>query len=226
MAKDEKIWIPDNYYNGFLRGCLANELLEDTPSKTALENAGCEISALCYLVLPDGSQHNPRLMKPNEFPTSIRKLFEALPLEHYSEDGPIEESSDPVVKDAQELNDMLSNATSQTCDQCNQPKPLQAFKRFPGRASRYRTTCIECQTNMKEPIPKFKEDTSPVPTPISQVEESITDAEVIETKPMAVVSLDYLKRMAKDAFERGREYERSNIETIEPSLEELLGIGA
>lgn len=225
MSKDEKIWIPDNYYQGFLRGCLANELIEETPSKTALENAGCEISALCYLITPDGKQHNPRIMKPNEFPTSIRKLFESRPDDTQSDDEL--EVAEPAVKDIEEIKEMLDIDPHQVCDTCQQSKSLQSFKRYPGRVARYRTTCIECQTMAKEKMPEFKQDTPPVPEPVQELsEEVIEDAVIVQTRPAVSVTLEYLKRIATEAFERGREYERSNISMIEPSLDELLGMGA
>jgi len=234
MPKDEKIWIPDNYYQGFLRGCLANELIEVTPSKTALENAGCQISALCYLVLPDESQHNPRFMKPSEFPTLIRKLFELTPDEGNQDEV-------PAVLDTvgQELNDVLQEATYQVCDTCSENKPMESFKKFPGRGVKRRSTCIECEA-------KNKVDEKPNAHPLSpkELKESVagilTRPDQLSTTPMqcgvepifeakqanVYVSLDYLKRLATEAYERGREYERSNIETEEPTLDELLGIGA
>lgn len=225
MSKDETIWIPDNYYQGFLRGCLANELIEETPSKTALENAGCDISALCYLITPDGKQHNPRIMKPNEFPTSIRKLFETRPADAQSYDEL--EVAEPAVKDIEEIKEMLDTDPHQVCDTCQQPKPLQSFKKFPGRGTKYRTTCIECQTMAKEKMPEFKQDTPPVPKPDQEIaQEVIEEAVIVQTRPAVSVTLEYLKRIATEAFERGREHERSNISMIEPSLDELLGVGA
>lgn len=222
MVKDEKIWIPDNHYNGFLKGCMANEAIETTPSKTALENAGCEISALCYLILPDGKQHNPRIMKPNEFPSSIRALFEIAPYESDPDEDPA-----PLDTVGKEIKDMLQEATYQVCDTCGENKPMEAFKKKPGRGVLRRSTCIECETKAKEQMPQFKEDTPPAsqpdPAPKSEVVEG---AVVVPAKPTVAVTLDYLKRIATEAFERGREYERSNVETVEPSLDELLGIGA
>lgn len=212
MSKDERIWIPDNYYQGFLRGCLANELIEETPSKTALENAGCEISALCYLILPNGSQHNPRLMNPNEFPTSIRQLFEAS-----SNEAPIE----PNTVDEAPSQDHVDE--TQECDTCKEVKTLQSFKRYPGRLPKYRPTCIECQSKEGN-IPNTKHDDHPIP---ETSEEHVSDAVIIQTRPTSVtVTLDYLKRLATEAYMRGREYERSNTTTVEPSLDELLEIGA
>ncbi len=234
MGQNEKIWIPDNYYQGFLRGCLANELIEDTPSKTALENAGCQISGMCYLILPDESQHNPRIMKPNELPTSIRKLFESIPDGGNSDDV-------PAVLDTvgQELNDVLQEATYQVCDTCNQNKPMEAFKKFPGRGVKRRSTCIECESKKKvheapnaHPLSpgELKDSATEILTRSDEL--SITPLQcgvepIFEAKQANVyVSLDYLKRLATEAYERGREYERSNIETEEPTLDELLGIGA
>lgn len=220
MAKDEKIWIPDNYYNGFLRGCMTNEAIETTPSKTALENAGCEISGMCYLVLPDGKQHNPRIMKPNEFPSSIRALFEITP----DAGDPNEEMVTPEPPKAM---DVIEEATHLVCDTCGENKPMEAFKKKPGRGVLRKSTCIECETNAKEQMPQFKEDTPPAPqsdpAPKSEVVEG---AVVVPAKPTVAVTLDYLKRIATEAFERGREFERNNVQTVEYSLDELLGIGA
>ncbi|MBV5334739.1 MAG: hypothetical protein JZU49_02915 [Sulfuricurvum sp.] len=228
MPKDEKIWIQDNYYNGFLRGCLGNELIEETPSKTALENAGCQISALCYLILPDQSQHNPRTMKPNEFPTSIRKLFEIeaanfdLDDDVFGEKAESEETSS-VVTDPKTISDMLSDATSKVCEECNQQKPIEAFAKMRGRGVRRQSVCIECQTKAKALASQVKPDVHPQP---ASIEDDIKDVEAVEANPMAVVSIDYLKKIANEAFNRGREYERSNIDTVAPSLDELLEIGA
>lgn len=232
MAKDERIWIPDNYYNGFLKGCMANELIEDTPSKTALENSGCQISALCYLILPDGSQHNPRIMKPNEFPSSIRKLFEIIPDAEYPDEIPA--VLDTVGK---ELKDVLQEATHQVCDICKENKPFESFKKMPGRGVRRRTTCIECEAKSKaygkpnaHPISteEFKERAAEILTGPDQLtsnpllQRCQIDAKIVAKRATVCVSLDYLKRLATEAYERGREFERSNILTVEPSLDELL----
>ncbi|MDD2267037.1 hypothetical protein [Sulfuricurvum sp.] len=238
MSKSETIWIPDNYYQGFLRGCLANELIEETPSKTALENAGCEISALCYLITPDGKQHNPRIMKPNDLSTSIRKLFSAK-----VSDEPEQTDSTPKTL-PEEVGDMIMSATSQRCDTCNESKPIEAFKKFPGRGIKRKSTCIECEAKAKAETTnashmngsefkrKLKDtllgsnESASTPDQEPKAEIIVTDAEIIEKHPTVCVTLAYLKRLATDAYERGREYERSNVETVEPSLDELLGIGA
>lgn len=220
MAKDEKIWIPDNYYNGFLKVCMANEAIETTPSKTALENAGCEISALCYLILPNGDQHNPRFMKPNEFPTSIRALFEIAP-----DEGDPDEEPAPVDTVGQEIKDMLQEATYQVCDTCGENKPMEAFKKKPGRGVLRKSTCIECEAKAKEQTAPIEENTTPAPDPDRKpdpIEETVTS----ETKPPVMVTLEYLKKITTEAFERGREYERNSVETVELSLDELLVIGA
>lgn len=218
MAKDERIWIPDSYYNGFLKGCMSNEAIETTPSKTALEDAGCSISALCYLILPDDSQHNPRFMKPNEFPTSIRALFEIVP-----DAGDPDEERATLETVGQEIKDILQEATYQVCDTCGEDKPMEAFKKMPGRGVKRRGTCIECEVKAREQMPQFKDDTTPDPLPKS---EAVEGTVVVPARPAVTVTLDYLKRLATEAFERGREYERNNVETVEPSLDELLGIGA
>lgn len=207
MSKDERIWIPDNYYNGFLKGCMSNEAIETTPSKTALENTGCNISALCYLILPNGEQHNPRFMKPNEFPTSIRALFEIVPGEE-----------DTVTHEPPKRMNVLEEATHQMCDTCGENKPMEAFKKKACRGVLRRSTCIACET-------KAKEDTHPAPQPDSKPE-PIEETATSETKLPVIVTLEYLKKIATEAFERGREFERSNITTVYPSLDELLGIGA
>lgn len=232
MGKDDKKWIPDNYYNGFLRGCLGNELLEETPAKSALENAGCDISALCYLILPDGSQHNPRIMKPNEFPTSIRKLFEIEVAKFDLDDEPIEPNtvdtySEPVVTDRKAISDMLADATSKICAECNQSKPIEAFAKMRGRGVRRQDVCIECNTKAKEKTPDHTtSDNGDLPlAPYHEIPHA-QPTQTAETNPMAVVSVDYLKKIANEAFNRGREYERSNINTVAPSLDELLDIGA
>lgn len=220
MSKDEKIWIPDNYYNGFLKGCMANEAIETTPSKTALENARCQISALCYLILPDGKQHNPRFMKPNEFPSSIRALFEIAPYDGYQDE-------EMATNEPPKAIDVIEEATYQVCDTCHENKPMEAFKKMPGRGVKRRAACIECETKAKEHMPQFKDESTPAQQhdqePKSEV---VEDAVVVPTKPTVAVTLEYLKRIATEAFERGREFERSNVETIEMSLDELLGIGA
>lgn len=222
MAKDEKIWIPDNYYNGFLKGCMANEAIETTPSKTALENAGCEISALCYLILPNGDQHNPRFMKPNEFPSSIRALFEIAP-----DEGDPDEEPAPTDTVGKEIKDMLHEATYQVCDTCGENKPMEAFKKKPGRGVLRKSTCIQCEAKAKEQMPQFKKDTPPAPEPDTVPKsEAVEGTVVVPSRPPVTVTLDYLKRIATEAFERGREHERKNFETVELSLDELLGIGA
>lgn len=232
MGKNEKIWIQDNYYNGFLRGCLGNELIEETPSKTALENAGCQISALCYLILPDQSQHNPRTMKPNEFPTSIRKLFEIeaanfdLDDDMFGENAE-SESTSSAVTDPKTISDMLFDATSQVCEECNQKKPIEAFAKMRGRGLRRQSVCIECNTKAKEKKPEqtaSKSEDLPI-APYHEIPHG-QHAHTVESNPTAVVSVDYLKKIANEAFNRGREYERSNINTVAPSLDELLEIGA
>ncbi len=222
MAKDERIWIPDNYYQGFLRGCMNNELIEDTPSKTGLEDAGCQISALCYLITPDGKQHNPRIMNPNELPTSVRKLFE-----EKSDNEPESSASVPQTL-AGEVEDMLKDATYQVCDTCGENKPMEAFKKFPGRGVKRQSTCIECQDKAKAKIQNISDAKEPIKSPDQEpkAETIIIDTEIIEKRPTVCVTLDYLKKLATDAYERGREFERSNVETVEPSLDELLGIGA
>jgi len=232
MAKDEKKWIPDNYYNGFLRGCLANELIETTPAKSVLEDAGCEISALCYLILPDGSQHNPRFMKPNEFPTSIRKLFEIEAANFDLDYGPLEPntidtSNEPAVTDRKPISDMLADITSKVCNECKQPKPIEAFAKMRGRGVRRQDVCIECNAKTKEKKPDHTtSDNGDLPVaPYHEIPRG-QPTPTVKTGPMAVVSVDYLKKIANEAFNRGREYERSNINTVAPSLDELLEIGA
>jgi len=238
VAKGERIWIPDNYYQGFLRGCMNNELIEDTPSKTGLEDAGCQISALCYLITPDGKQHNPRIMNPNELPTSVRKLFEEKP-----DNEPESPASVPQTL-ADKVGDMLKDVTYQVCDTCGENKPMEAFKKFPGRGIKRQSTCIECQDKAKAEVPnasrmnqsEFKEKVKDTllgsNEPIESKDQEpkaeiiIMDAQVVEKRPTVCVTLDYLKKLATDAYERGREFERSNVETVEPSLDELLGIGA
>lgn len=238
MAKDEKIWIQDNYYNGFLRGCLGNELIEETPSKTALENAGCQISALCYLILPDQSQHNPRTMKPNEFPTSIRKLFE-IEAANFDLDDDVfgekaeSESTSSVVTDPETISDMLFDATSQVCEECNQQKPIEAFAKMRGRGVRRQSVCIECNAKAKETMPKFKPDHA---GPVSEDLPEVPYHEIPHGQPVinekghdekiALVPMSWVKNVVSQAFEKGREFERANIETVTPSLDELLQIGA
>lgn len=222
MSKDERIWIPDNYYTGFLRGCMTNEAIETTPSKTALENAGCDISGMCFLILPNGAQCNPRTMKPNELPSSIRALFEIAPDEGDPDEDPIAPQTI-----AHEITDMLKDATYQICDTCYENKPIEAFKKKPGRGVLRRTTCIECEVKAKEQMPKFKEDTPPTPHPDpAPKQEAIEGSVIVPTRPTVSVTLEYLKRIATEAFERGREYERSNVDPVELSLDDLLGISA
>lgn len=226
MSKDETIWIPDNYYKGFLKTCFTNELIEDTPSKTALENAGCNISALCFLITPDGKQHNPRIMKPNEFPTSIRKLFETIP------SIPDEDIVEPV-SEPEKINDFIGDATSQVCEECNETKPMEAFAKMRGRGIRRQGVCIECTTKAKETMPKFKPDhTGPVSDDLPEAPyheiphgHPVINEKVDDTK-IALVPMSWVKNVVSQAFEKGREFERANIETVTPSLDELLEIGA
>lgn len=222
MAKDERIWIPDNYYTGFLRGCMSNEAIETTPSKTALENAGCNISGMCFLILPNGDQCNPRTLKPNELPSSIRALFEIVP----DKSDPDEEPAASQTM-AHKVSNMIRDATYQVCDTCGENKPMEAFKKRPGRGVLRRTTCIECETKAREKMPQFRDSTSNAPHHDQDHKpEVIEGAVVVPTQPTVMVTLEYLKRIATEAFERGREHERSNVEPVEPSLDDLLGISA
>lgn len=230
MSKDEAIWIPDNYYRGFLRTCMNNELIEDTPSKTALENAGCNISALCFLITPDGKQHNPRIMNPNELSTSIRKLFQPIP--HVPDEDIGTVNTEPVTE-PEKVNDFIGDATSQVCEECGETKPMEAFAKMRGRGVCRQSVCIECNTKAKETMPKFKPDhTGPVSEDLPEApyheiphgQPAINEKE--HDEKIALVPMSWVKNVVSQAFEKGREFERANIETVTPSLDELLQIGA
>lgn len=160
-------------------------------------------------------------MKPNEFPTSIRALFEIVP------DAQDPDDEETVTHEPSKPMDVIEEATHQVCDTCSENKPMEAFKKKPGRGVLRKSTCIECEAKAKEQTAPIEENTPPAPehdtVPKS---EAVEGTVVVPSRPPVTVTLDYLKRIATEAFERGREHERNSVETVDLSLDELLGIGA
>lgn len=209
------------HYEKFVQKAKRNTKMIRIPSHQELEDSGFDITDLYFLILPNGLQVNPETVNPDTdlFDDAIKPLF--------LKDWKVYKEPAVVKTVAQETKNMLQEATYQVCDTCGENKPMEAFKKRPGRGVLRKSTCIECEANAKEPIPQFKDDATPAPK-LDQLPnpEAVEGTVVVPARPAVTVTLDYLKRLATQAFERGREYERNNVETVEPSLDELLGIGA
>lgn len=222
MAKDDRIWILDNYYMGFIKGLNQNQHIEHIPSKTALENAGCNISGMCYLITPGGSQFNPRTLKPNELASSIRALFES----PQSDDEVMDDEEDQIGELAEEaaeictpaepekVNDYVADATSQVCEECGESKPLEAFKKMPGRGIKRQSVCIECKAkHIADVVEPVKTYVPPNSDPVVEDDE--------QKDKVALVPMTWVMELVKEAYERGKSEKQQNV--VMPSLDELIG---
>lgn len=209
------------HYEKFVQKAKRNTKMIRIPSHQELEDSGFDITDLYFLILPNGLQVNPETVNPDTdlFDDAIKPLF--------LKQSSVCEEPETLETVGQQIKDILQEATYQVCDSCGENKPMEAFKKRPGRGVLRKSTCIECEAKAKEPIPQFKDDATPAPKPGPLPNpEAVAGTVVVPARPAVTVTLDYLKRLATQAFERGREFERNNAEIVEPSLDELLGIGA
>lgn len=67
--------IQANYYQGFVTMCKRNPKIARIPTKDELENAGCQLSEMSYLIEPDGRECNPSMVNPEILSEDLVSLF-------------------------------------------------------------------------------------------------------------------------------------------------------
>lgn len=211
--------IQDNYYAGFVSLCKKNKNMKHIPLKEDLESLGCDISAMCYLVLDGGGIYNPATINPEIIgDEKVALLFK--------------EGRSMIEKSTKKEPELLK-----ICDICKDKKPIKDFRRKPGRGLNYHTSCLSCE--VKDRTGKMKSlseekkvkaqiqkpDLSTTTKVISQSQKSIPIAKPVQILAR-YISVERAKELVLEAYNIGLQDATEKMCTSDISLSDLLGSDA
>lgn len=116
-----------------------------------------------------------------------------------------------------DMTKLLFLKQSKVCEVCNEDKPLESYRKRPGRGG-MRSICMACEEVVKADL------TENIQNALSKDQIQIMDAKNGLIKRY-VAYADVVK-LVNEAFVRGKQASAVNVETVNPSLDELLEIGA
>jgi hypothetical protein len=193
------------HYEKFVQRAERNQKITRIPTDGELEENGFSITDLYYLVLPNGLQVNPETVDPTTdlFDDGIKGLF-------LCNDDPLKESSTQT----RTVHTPDSKQPTKVCVHCGKNKSVEEFKKRVGRGGGREPVCIQCKSDVKEEIvDDFTKD---------QIH--IVDGRSGHIKKY--VSYEDVKRLVREAYDRGKKDQAVNVDAVTPSLDELLEIGA
>lgn len=193
--------IEQNYYSGFTKLCKKNPKIKYIPSIQTLEELGCSISGICYLIDKSERTYNPAIVNPDIFDDDLKSAFEKGIITHTPE---LKATELPPVEVEKEQ-------SKRFCTECHKAKELTEFRRKPGRGLHYHDVCLECESEPKIPVkeePKKEEATQIV---VKQVH-----------KQKKLIGIERAKELILEAYKIGFKEASEQICISDISLDEIL----
>lgn len=226
-----------DHYRGFKNYCDRNPKLH-CPTKTQLEDSGCQISDTFYLVEPSGRVVNPATVNPEILEDSIKNLFmPGKPIELVYETNGKDEFKDSPVP----MPDL--NEPTKQCTHCSMFKPLDHFGKKRGPGKQRKEVCTECEEKIKAQtigditgLSHEKPNAEPIGKEElgERIKEMLTEEKEPQEERSAVgdqpdnhpdISWQHAQRLALEAYQLGiiEGERRATSTTAEPTLSDLLG---
>lgn len=183
--------ILSGHYEKFVQKAKRNPKMIRIPNIDELGKNGFDITDLFFLVLPNGLQVNPETVNPDIFEDEFKGLF--------------------LTKDPEQIPTSQENinANVKECEVCRTSKPIEEFRKRPGRGNIRRSICMQCEKNVKADITEN----------ISKDHVQIIDGKTGHIK--RYIAYDDVTKLVREAYERGKK--EANIAMVSPTLDELLG---
>lgn len=179
--------ILEGHYKKFVQTASRNLKITRIPTLEELSSNGFDITDLFFLVLPNGLQVNPETINPDIFDDEIKGLF---------------------INIKQDTPAVVNNSPQDTrpCEVCQCNKPLEAYRKRPGRGNLRRSICMECEV-------KIKADTvNSITENLSKDQIQIVDGKTGYIK--RYVAYDDVVKLVNEAFKRGQEEGSANVTTV------------